>query len=138
MKKIILLGSILLFSPIYGDIFKYTELGDLAKVKTCVQKGADVNLQNDDDRTALMVASDQGYLEIVKYLVANGANINEKGLLNWTSLLWASYKGHTEVVKYLVANGADVNLQNNDGDTALMLAHSSCIFLDGSVLSRNI
>ena len=46
MKKIILLGSILLLSPMYGNIVEYSKIGDLEQVKTCIQNGADINIKD--------------------------------------------------------------------------------------------
>ena len=33
-----------------------------------------------------------------------------------------AYQGHVECLKELIAAGADVNKENNDGETALMVA----------------
>ena len=39
------MGLIFLLSPMYGNIIDYAKSGDLAQVKTCVENGADVNIE---------------------------------------------------------------------------------------------
>jgi len=70
--------------------------------------------------TALILASEEGHIEIVKSLLANGDNINEKNEDGNTALIWASRNRHIEIVKYLLANGANVNEKDKDGNTALI------------------
>lgn len=85
-----------------------SEDGDLQGVKRCIEEnGADINY-TDCRETALIRASQKGYLEIVKYLISKGANVN---LGNFTALIWASEEGYLEIVKVLVENGADINYQ---------------------------
>ena len=49
---------------------------NLEIVKLLCENGANINLQDKDGFSALMIATDKGYLEIVKFLLENGANIN--------------------------------------------------------------
>lgn len=45
------------------------EEGNLLVLKTALEKGAEINAESKDGRTALMIASEKGYTNIVKYLV---------------------------------------------------------------------
>ena len=54
------------------------EEGNLLVLKTALEKGADINAESKDGRTALMVASEKVYTNIVKYLVEKGGE-GEKG-----------------------------------------------------------
>uniref|UniRef100_UPI003F4BF6FD ankyrin repeat domain-containing protein n=1 Tax=Brachyspira catarrhinii TaxID=2528966 RepID=UPI003F4BF6FD len=47
---------------------------DLETLKALIEKGADVNAKDEfGNRTALMWASEKGYLEVAEFLKANGA-----------------------------------------------------------------
>jgi ankyrin repeat protein len=79
-----------------------------------------------DGMTALMWASQSGYLEIVRFLVERGgANVNaaqtDDGM---TSLMFACQFGHLETARFLIECGnAVVNTASTDsGHTALMCA----------------
>ena len=58
----------------------------------------------------LVLASENGYLEIVKLLLKNGANVHAE---NDYALIWASRNGHFEVVKLLLKNGPKVHVKDN-------------------------
>jgi uncharacterized protein len=47
--------------------------GNLEAVKFLLDKGADVNVQTQDGRTAMKLAQERGYKEIVELLKAHGA-----------------------------------------------------------------
>jgi hypothetical protein len=55
-----------------------------------------------------MLASRRGQLEVVKFLLANGANIHSE---EDDAIIYASMNGYLEVVKFLLANGADVEAE---------------------------
>ncbi|KPP71406.1 hypothetical protein Z043_109695 [Scleropages formosus] len=57
-------------------------------------------------QTPLMLAAEQGSLEIVQELIRRGANVNLDDVDCWTALISASKEGHVEVVKELLENGA--------------------------------
>ena len=58
---------------------------------------------------ALIVAAQNGYLEIVKCLISAGANINCYINNYRTPLTLAAQNGHAEIVAILIAAGADVD-----------------------------
>jgi serine/threonine-protein phosphatase 6 regulatory ankyrin repeat subunit B len=86
----------------------------------------EINHHDTNARTALMLASQQGHLEVVKLLLEEGAkdNINPPYQNGQTALMLASQEGHLEVVKLLLQQGAKININYPDqnGQTALMLA----------------
>lgn len=121
--------------------------GDLSKVKSMVEQGADMNEVDKNGATPLMYAAQDGHMAIVRYLVEQGA-VNDTPLIlaammnhmnvvqylvengadletyymGYTALLAAVSKGHVEVVTYLVQHGADKEKAMNDDTTPLMLA----------------
>lgn len=89
-------------------------INDLERVKESIKSGADINtisiIQYEMDSspfTPLMLASDEGYLNIVEYLLENGADINITNEYGDTALSRAELNGHKEIVEYLLANGAE-------------------------------
>jgi ankyrin repeat protein len=47
-------------------------------VKTLVEKGAEVDLKDNEGMSAIILAAQYGHYEIVKFLIPRVANINEK------------------------------------------------------------
>ncbi len=60
----ILLASLLLFAT--------AKDGDLSEVKRWLGEGADVNGNDEDDKAALMLAAENGKIEVVQLLLGKG------------------------------------------------------------------
>jgi len=89
--------------------------------KLLIEKGADVNLNDDLGRSALMMAASWGNLEILESLIEKGADINAQDNYGSTPLMWSIWKpDNFSVIKALLDKGADVNLVDMHGKTALM------------------
>jgi ankyrin repeat protein len=93
-------------------------------VKLLVERGADVNLQNENGTTPLIKACFNEFFEIAKYLVENNADINRSDKEGFTPLMFAAGKGNEKLSEYLIDRSADINSENRDGITALFLAAS--------------
>ncbi|MGX9891852.1 ankyrin repeat domain-containing protein [Wolbachia endosymbiont of Protocalliphora sialia] len=91
--------------------------GRMELAEYLIDKGADINRQDNIGRTFLHKAAEGGNLAAVKFLVEKGARLDVLDEWNDTPLhLTANVevnKGHTEVVDYLIKNGADINLTHN-------------------------
>ena len=96
--------------------------GDFTTVCAEVKKGADINYQNGDGRTALMRAAKRDHKDIVRYLVDNGADVNAEDNKGKTAIMGAAKKGNKTICKKLIEAGADVNKKDDRGRTALMRA----------------
>lgn len=59
---------------------------------------------------------------ISKYLKLYPEEINKVNDKGWTALHIAAINRENNIIRILTENGADINMQNNNGDTALMLA----------------
>ncbi|KAF6103910.1 kinase D interacting substrate 220 [Phyllostomus discolor] len=104
------------------SVINYVEEENIPALKALLEKCKDVDERNECGQTPLMIAAEQGSLEIVKELVKNGANCNLEDLDNWTALISASKEGHVHVVEELLRCGADVEHRDMGGWTALMWA----------------
>lgn len=81
---------------------------------------------------AIIMAAEEGKLDMVKYLLDNGADINEVGIEHPTderykedmgsALHKAVGGGHEDVVRFLLDKGADVSLKDPLGRTPMILA----------------
>ena len=52
-----------------------------------------VNARDKYDKTALILASSEGYTEVVKSLLDKGADVNANDHNGFTALMWAAYRG---------------------------------------------
>ena len=96
-----------------------------------MERGARVNLQDDDGDTALYKAVREGHSEVAIELKLNGADENIQNKVGQSAcqlplinqLLAASNTGDSDTVTRLLQQGVSVLSKNKDGDTGL---HLSC------------
>ncbi len=79
----------------------HSQQGNIRALRRAIANGIDINFQDYDQRTALMLAAAEGHTEIVKYLVAHGADKDMRDLHKRTALDEAKGNGHEEVVAVL-------------------------------------
>ncbi|XP_077477114.1 kinase D-interacting substrate of 220 kDa B isoform X1 [Stigmatopora argus] len=103
-------------------LFNYVEEENLAAIKAHLDKFKDVDSRSDNGQTPLMVAAEQGNLEIVQELIKRAANVNCDDVDCWTALMSASKEGHIQVVGELLENDANMEHRDMGGWTALMWA----------------
>ena len=101
--------------------FGKTELA-VEMIELLLKNDANPDEEDEDDRTALMFAVNEGHLKIAKLLLEYGADFDKRDMFNWTALMKAAYKEYPKIVKLLLEKGADVNLKNGEGNTALKIA----------------
>jgi len=99
--------------------------GDIIEVRALIAAGADLNVQDNNNSTALILAADNDYHQIVRALIAAGADLNVQNNDNDTVLILAAYQGYNQIVDALIAAKAALNVQDNDNDTALICAARS-------------
>lgn len=92
-------------------------------VKLLVEKGADVNLQSDDEISPLHWAVEYDNEEIVEYLLTHGAKTDSRDKLYETPVHWAAWTGHHRSAKLLLSYGGDPTLKNSGGITPIDLAN---------------
>ncbi len=79
-----------------NDLLKFVRVGDPKSVRELLAAGADVDYQDNDGHTALMIAALKGHTELVRLLIAAGADVNLQ-----------DNNGNT-VLKLLIESGIDV------------------------------
>ncbi|XP_021102938.1 kinase D-interacting substrate of 220 kDa isoform X8 [Heterocephalus glaber] len=104
------------------SVINYVEEENIPALKALLEKCKDVDERNECGQTPLMIAAEQGNLEIVKELIKNGANCNLEDLDNWTALISASKEGHLHIVDELLRCGVNLEHRDMGGWTALMWA----------------
>ncbi|XP_044147710.1 kinase D-interacting substrate of 220 kDa isoform X2 [Bufo gargarizans] len=119
------------------NLLSYVEEGNIAVLKTLLEKYKDVDERNENGQTALMLAAEQGNLEIVQELLQKRANCNLDDVDNWTPLISASKEGHVEIVKELLDSDANMEHRDMGGWTALMWAsYKGCTEVVELLLSK--
>jgi ankyrin repeat protein len=99
--------------------------GDLEKVQCLLNQGIDVDSTDEDGNTALIIASNEGHIDIVQLLLKKNAKLDIQATEGGsTALICASAEGHLEIVKALLTKNSNVDIQNQYGCTALLLSSS--------------
>lgn len=82
-----------------------------------------LDLQQMDEQTALMLVCYSGNLAIVNLLVSHGADLNIKDMKKCSALMHASAQGHHEVIDVLVnTDRLNINDKNTHNYSALTIA----------------
>eukprot|EP00798_Chlamydomonas_sp_ICE-L_P022789 gene22789-biopygen31438 len=105
--------------------------GHVECIKALLDRGAEVETQDNYGRTPLQDAAWKGNVECIKALLDRGAEVNTQDSVGSTPLHKAACNGHVECIKALLDSGAVVDTQNNDGSTPLHGAacngHVGCV-----------
>jgi hypothetical protein len=80
--------------------------GDIPTLEMLLAYGANIDLVDDDGRTALHTAINQGKTDIVKFLIENGADVNALTKNKQNALHMAQEKNNNELVEILRNAGA--------------------------------
>ncbi len=92
------------------------------EIKELIRQGADINAEDADGCTPLMIAVQKEYCDLVKQFIEWGADINAQDDESNTALFYAVEVGNKELVRILIDAGIDVKWTNCDDVSALELA----------------
>ncbi|MGP0043531.1 MAG: ankyrin repeat domain-containing protein [Syntrophobacteraceae bacterium] len=81
--------------------------GNQGVMRLLLEKGANVNMADQDGWTALMGATVQGLVEPVKLLLENGADVSAKNHNGETALVMATGMKHAEIRDALLEHDAE-------------------------------
>jgi hypothetical protein len=96
--------------------------GDLAKLKSLLDSGADPNRRDGNGSNPLLEAVAAGQTAAARALLAAGANPNLASSGGRTPLIEAAVGGRVEIARLLIAEGANVNLAERGAGTPLEAA----------------
>ena len=97
--------------------------GRIEAVRASLEKGAKVDSQDADGRTALMVAVFNGHTEIARLLMDRGIKVNALDGVGRTAMMYAAAGPFAQTVQLLIDRGADLDIRDKEeGFTALMFA----------------
>ncbi len=106
------------------ELMDAANMGQIARVKSLISSGVNVNAISKQGWTALTVATFDNRDEVTKYLIESGADVNLVGAYGTTALMNAASNANLEMVKLLLAKGADAKFQGT-GLSVLMVAASA-------------
>lgn len=104
------------------EFFIAAKTGDLEELEEVLDKGAPIDMQDDQGNTAVMLATMAGHVDVVQWFIDEGANLNVQNDRSDNVLLYAGAEGLLDIVTLAVEAGADTTLTNRYGGTALIPA----------------
>lgn len=96
--------------------------GNTEMCQVLLNKGAFINMKNDEGWTALKCAAFTGRIEVCTLLVENSANVNLPDNSGASPLFSAAQNGHLGVCTLLLKNNAHVNQRTKNHTSALFVA----------------
>lgn len=96
-------------------LFKATSENNIAKIRTLLAKGASPNYFShpNEQKNALHISAEKGYLEAMELLIAHGATVNAIAATDQSSaIILATRQHNVEVLRKLVSEGADIHHGN--------------------------
>ncbi len=104
------------------NLFELLKQNDVAGVKNALENGANVNMQDKNKRSLLLLATLGQQVEMAKLLAEKGADVNLQDEIHDSPFLYAGASGQTELVKLFLAKGARFDVFNRYNGTALIPA----------------
>nr|WP_236024210.1 ankyrin repeat domain-containing protein [Comamonas suwonensis] len=96
--------------------------GDAVKVRQLLGRGAEVDVQDGQGNTPLLLATAANHIEVARSLLLHGASPNLKNQMQDSAYLLAGAQGRLEIVRMTLSYGADLKSTNRYGGTALIPA----------------
>lgn len=115
-------------------LFRAARGGDAQAARLLIERGANVDLPNEDDVRPLMIAAgaranaidtrgrfrtEHEAFDVTRLLLEAGAQVNAVDNIGHTAVFGAAMLGWTSVVQLLVDHGADLEHKDNTGNTPL-------------------
>ena len=91
-------------------------------IRLFLRSGAIADVHINDCATSLMLASQNGHLDVMHLLLQSDVPVESRDDSGSTPLMAASFHGRSDAVRLLLQSGAAVDARKSDGSTPLMLA----------------
>ena len=104
------------------QLSKAAARGDTASVLELIEDGADVDEQDEDGRTPVMIATRGNHVDTVRALIEAGADVDIRDDRLDNPFLYAGAEGLLDILRLVIDAGADPALTNRFGGTALIPA----------------
>jgi FOG: Ankyrin repeat len=105
-----------------GQLLQAAGDGQADKVRRLIKDGANLNVQDAQGRTPLMIATYNKDFAVAKVLTEAGADVNIRdGMLN-SPFLYAGAEGYLDILKLTIDAGADTRITNRYGGIAIIPA----------------
>ena len=104
------------------QLFQAAERGDTETIFSLINEIKNINAQDSNGRTALMIAVYNNDVDTVKALIDRGADINIQDDMKNNPFLYAGAEGYLEILKLTIDANADPTITNRYGGTALIPA----------------
>lgn len=109
------------------ELFEAARCDDAPRVRTLLDRGADMNCRTVENQWPYTPAGDTPLLQSLKAkawaaaatLIEAGADLASQNRMGQTALMWAVRGGNEALVGSLIARGANVNTAAQEGTTAL-------------------
>ncbi len=98
---------------------------NLAMLKLILETGVNVNMKNQNGRTAMIEAAVSNRLDNLELLLAAGARLEERDAHGSTALISAAKRGSCGACQWLLDHGADINAEDNRGKSPLAWAKAN-------------
>ncbi len=105
-----------------SQLFQAVENRNIESLKRVINEKVDINAQDSNNRTALMIATYNQDVEVAKLLIDAGADVNIQDDMKNTPFLYAGAEGYLDILKLTIQAGADPTIVNRYGGTALIPA----------------
>lgn len=112
--------------PCYFTALQYAaKYADLPFAKYAIEKGAQVNVVDNNGWTILFLAaaSPKDDSAIIRYFISKGVPVNALDNNGDTALYWAIKKNHIKIAEELIKNGANPRIKNKAGATSVDLIY---------------
>ncbi|HAZ14595.1 MAG: hypothetical protein A2X86_00825 [Bdellovibrionales bacterium GWA2_49_15] len=104
------------------------------KVNNAVMAQDDINYQNEDGESTLMIFCLKAKVDLVEKLLILGADPNRRALSGQTALHYAVASGSKEILTLLIGAGANINVRDNNHQDPLFTAIKKCDYAMADIL----
>lgn len=96
--------------------------GKVSAIQDLLREDININVQDANKRTAVMIATYNNDVEVARMLIEAGADVNIQDDMQNNPFLYAGAEGYLEILKLSIQAGADPTITNRYGGTALIPA----------------